>query len=169
MLGRAELDGLPETGHRLDGVADDPPVAGGEEAGQPIGDRVVPREGPIGVEGLPHQVPVLPQVEAARVQHDPLDAGLGEAAVLEDLEALAGSENEHLLTDLEIYKIIFALVDCLCGNGQPFKLFYLLLQSSERLHQCLMSFAHVRHLEFREIYLQFYSNFHFKHCVLKRL
>ena len=32
-----------------------------------------------------------------------------------------------------------------------------------------MSFAHVRHLEFREIYLQFYSNFHFKHCVLKRL
>ena len=106
MLDGAELDGLPETGHGLDGVADDPPVAGGEEAGQPIGDRrvVVPRgKGPIGREGLPHQVPVLPQVQAARVQHGPLDAGLGEAAVLEDLEALAVSENEHLPKVSRIY------------------------------------------------------------------
>ena len=85
MFGRAELDGLPETGHRLDGVTDDPPVSGGEEAGKPVGDRVVPREGPVGVEGLPHQVPVLPQVEAAGLQHGPLDAGLGEAAALQGL------------------------------------------------------------------------------------
>ena len=97
MFGRAELDGLPETGHRLDGVADDPPVAGGEEAGKPVGDRVVPREGPVGVEGLPHQVPVLPQVEAAGLQHGTLDAGLGEAPVLQGLETL-----ELNLTEINI-------------------------------------------------------------------
>ena len=48
-----------------------------------------------------------------------------------------------------VAKIIFELVDFLCGIGHPFKGFFLLLKSSERLYQCTTS-AHVHHLEFRD-------------------
>ena len=49
----------------------------------------------------------------------------------------------HLIIDVIISFIeyIIALFDFLCGIGHPFKVLFLLLQSSERLHQCLMSFA----------------------------
>ena len=38
-----------------------------------------------------------------------------------------------------VAKIIFELVDFLCGIGHPFKGFFLLLKSSERLYQCTCS------------------------------
>ena len=43
----------------------------------------------------------------------------------------------------ESTEYIIALDDFLCGSGHPLKVIFLLLQSSERLLQCLILFAHV--------------------------
>ena len=53
--------------------------------------------------------------------------------------------NVYAKVNVNIAENIFALNDFLCGCGHPVKVLFLLLQSSDRLHQCLLLFAHVHH------------------------
>ena len=74
--------------------------------------------------------PLLPRIPCPRRRARPCKGG-----------------NSGLMAKVGFTDIIFALNDFLCGFGHPFKVFFLLLQSSERLHQCLISLAHVHHSE----------------------